>query len=160
VAATKTTKPKPAKKNQNKTVATAASVDDFIAAVANETRRKDAKVVLALMQKISGEKPKMWGPTIVGFGTKHYKYESGREGDICLIGFSPRGGSLVLYLDKDFDGADDLVARLGKVKTSMACLYINKLADVDMAVLEELIARSWAHAPSVEHKDVRERKGK
>lgn len=160
MAATKTTKPKPAKKNQNKTVATSASVDDFIAAVPNETRKKDAKALVALMKKVSGEKPKMWGSSIIGFGTKHYKYESGREGDICLIGFSPRGSSLVLYLHKDFDGADDLVARLGKIKTSMACLYINKLADVDMAVLEELIARSWAHAPSVEHKDMRERKSK
>ncbi len=144
-----------AKKPQNKTAPTAVSVADFIAAVPNETRRKDAKALLALFKKVTGEKPVMWGPSIVGFGTRHYKYESGREGDILLAGFSPRAANLVLYLHKDFDGADKLLARLGKHKTSMACLYVNTLADLDMAVLEELIARAWAHAPSVEIRDTR-----
>ncbi len=155
-----TVKSKPArsKKSGNKTAPTAASVPDFIEAVDSDTRRADAKTLLALMKKISGEKPKMWGPSIVGFGTKHYKYESGHQGDICLMGFSPRSANLVLYLHKDFDGADALLKRLGKYKPSMACLYINKLADVDMRVLEELIARSWEHAPHVEMKDMRQRK--
>jgi hypothetical protein len=145
----------PAKKSQNKTVPTAVSVADFIDAVPNETRRKDAKALLALFKKITGEKPVMWGPSIIGFGTRHYRYESGREGDILLAGFSPRSANLVLYLHKDFDGADALLAKLGKHKTSMACLYVNALKDLDMAVLEELIARAWAHAPTVEIKDTR-----
>ena len=146
-----------AKKAQNKTAPTAVSVDAFIDAAPNATRRKDAKRLLALMKKITGEKPAMWGPSIIGFGTRHYKYESGREGDIMLAGFSPRAANLVLYLHRDFPGAEALLARLGKHKTSMACLYVNTLADLDMAVLEELIARAWAHAPSVELRDTRER---
>jgi hypothetical protein len=151
-------KKKPAKKASNKTQPTAVSVADFIAAVPNETRRKDAKALVALFKKVSGEKPVMWGPSIIGFGRRSYRYDSGREGEIMLAGFSPRGANLVLYLHKDFPGADALIKRLGKHKTSMACLYVNTLADVDMAVLEELIARAWAHAPSVEIRDTRERK--
>lgn len=145
----------PAKKSQNKTAPTAVSVADFIDAVENDTRRADAKTLLALFETITGEKAVMWGPSIIGFGTRRYKYESGREGDIMLAGFSPRSANLVLYLHKDFVGADKLLARLGKHKTSMACLYVNKLADLDMAVLEELIARAWAYAPTVEIKDTR-----
>lgn len=148
-----------AKKSENKTKPTAVSVADFVDAVPNETRRKDAKTLLALFKKITGEKPVMWGPTIIGYGTKHYKYESGREGDVPLAAFSPRGANLVLYLHKDFDCADALLAKLGKHKVSMACLYVNKLADLDMGVLEELIARGWAHAPSVEIKDTRGGRG-
>jgi hypothetical protein len=153
--AAKPTKPK---KAANKTVPTGVSVAAFIDAVPNETRRKDAKTLVALMRKISGEKPAMWGPSIVGFGRRSYRYESGREGEIMLAGFSPRSANLVLYLHKDFDGADALLKRLGKHKTSMACLYVNTLADVDMAVLEELIARAYAHAPTVEIRDTRERR--
>jgi hypothetical protein len=142
-------------KSHNKTAPTAVSVADFIDAVENESRRADAKTLLALFKRITGEEAVMWGPSIIGFGTRHYKYESGREGDILLAGFSPRSANLVLYLHKDFDGAEKLLAKLGKHKTSMACLYVNKLADLDMAVLEELIARSWAYAPTVEIKDTR-----
>jgi hypothetical protein len=153
---TKTRKPA-AKKAANKTAPTAVSVASFLAAVPNETRRKDAKALLALFKKVTGETPVMWGPSIVGFGKKSYSYESGREGEICLAGFSPRAANLVLYLHKDFDGAAALLKRLGKHKTSMACLYVNGLKDVDIGVLEELIARAWAHAPSVAMKDTRTR---
>ena len=147
-------KPKPAR---NKTVPTAASVAAFIDSVPNETRRRDAKTLLALMKKVTGEKPAMWGPSIIGFGRRSYRYESGREGEIMLAGFSPRSANLTLYLHKDFDGAADVLKRLGKHRTSMACLYINKLADVDLKVLEELIARAFAHAPTVEIRDERRR---
>lgn len=123
----------------NKTVPTSASVNAFIASVKNDTRRQDAKILTKMMQEISGEKPIMWGPAIIGFGSKHYKYDSGREGDMLRLGFSPRKANLALYLKHD----KALLARLGKHKTSVACLYINKLADVDMEVLGQLITASW-----------------
>jgi hypothetical protein len=147
-----------AKKANNKTIPTKVSVTAFIDAVPNETRRQDATTLLKLMRKITGEKPAMWGPSIVGFGRRSYRYDSGREGEIMLAGFAPRAANLVLYLHKDFPGAADVLKRLGKHKTSLACLYVNTLADLDMAVLEELIARAWAHAPSVEIRDERRRK--
>lgn len=125
--------------SSNKTVTTRASVNAFITAVENDTRRQDAKVLTKMMQEISGEKPTMWGPAIIGFGTVHYKYDSGREGDILRLGFSPRKANLALYLKHD----KALLAKLGKHKTSVACLYINKLADVDMEILRQLIAASW-----------------
>jgi hypothetical protein len=127
---------------ENKTKATDASVDAFLAAVEPERRRIDGRVVLEMMARISGEPPKMWGPSIIGFGSCHYRYESGREGDMPRIGFSPRKAQLVLYLADGFAGRDALFARLGKHSTSKACLYINKLADVDLAVLEQLMVAS------------------
>ena len=130
---------------ENKTKATDASVDAFLAAVEPERRRIDGRVVLEMMARITGEPPKMWGPSIIGFGQCHYRYESGREGDMPRIGFSPRKAQLVLYLANDFAGRDALVARLGKHSTSKACLYINKLADVDLAVLEALMVESFEH---------------
>lgn len=132
---------------ENKTKPTEVPVERFLEQVTPDVRREDGRVLCALMQRISGEPPRMWGPTIVGFGTHHYRYESGREGEICRMGFSPRGGALTLYLP-GFDGRDELLSRMGKHKTGKACLYVNKLADVDMAVLEELIARSRAAAPA------------
>lgn len=135
----------PAKKSVIKTRPTAVSVDAFIEAVPNETRKKDAKTLLALMKKVTGEKPTMWGPSIIGFGSYHYKYESGREGDMCATGFSPRGSSLVLYILPGVAGYEPLLKKLGKHRHSVSCLYINKLADVDMKVLETLIADGWAH---------------
>ena len=125
-----------------KTLPTDASVEAFIAAVENPTRRADARTVCALMAELSGEPPVMWGPSIIGFGSYHYRYGSGREGDFLRIGFSPRKGNLVLYLNPGFEGREGLLARLGKVRTSVACLYINKLADVDLDVLRELTAAS------------------
>jgi hypothetical protein len=122
---------------------TDASVEAFIAAVENPTRRGDGFCILEIMRRETGIEPRMWGPSIVGFGSYHYRYDSGREGDMFLIGFSPRKANLTLYLSIDDEQLREMLPRLGKHKTSVACLYINKLADVDMAVLEEMIRRSW-----------------
>ena len=130
---------------ENKTKATDASVEAFLAAVEPEQRRIDGRVLLEMMARITGEPPKMWGPSIIGFGQYHYRYESGREGDMPRIGFSPRKAQLVLYLADGFAGRDALFARLGKHSTSKACLYINKLADVDLAVLEALMVESFEY---------------
>lgn len=129
-------------KTQNKTQATKASVADFIDAVADAQQRKDAKAIVALMRKLTGKKPEMWGPSIIGFGKYHYKYESGREGEMCRIGFSPRKGQTVLYMMNGYEGEQDLMAKLGKHKTGKSCLYIKRLSDVDMGVLEQLMVRS------------------
>jgi hypothetical protein len=123
---------------ETKTKPTPVNVADFIDAVENPVRRDDAKTVCAMLERITGEPPKMWGPSIVGFGSYHYKYDSGHEGDMCRLGFSPRKAELVLYILTDSDGEAEKLARLGKHKTGKSCLYIKKLSDVDMAVLEEL----------------------
>ena len=130
----------------NKTVKTGASVEEFIAGVENSRRREDGAALLEMMREITGLEPEMWGPSIIGFGDLHYKYESGREGDIFLTGFSPRKRSLSLYIASDFAEYDSLLARLGKHRKSVSCLYINKLADVDMDVLRELVRRSYESA--------------
>ncbi|HAH08911.1 MAG TPA: hypothetical protein DCL54_12415 [Alphaproteobacteria bacterium] len=130
------------KKSGNKTQATSASVRAFIDAVADPAQRADAETILALMKAATGEEPAMWGPSIIGFGRYHYKYDSGREGEMCRIGFSPRKGQTVLYMIPGYEDVPDLMARLGKVKTGKSCLYIKKLADIDMAALRELIAQS------------------
>ncbi len=122
----------------NKTKPTEVSVAAFIDALPVEAKRADAKALVKLMQAATGEKPKMWGPSIIGFGSHHYKYESGREGDTPLIGFSPRKPATVLY---GVTGSNEL---LGKHTTGKGCLYIKKLADVDQKVLETLIAKSVA----------------
>jgi len=124
---------------ENKTKQTKASVEAFLDSVPEEQKRKDSYTILKMMKKISGEKPTMWGTSIVGFGKIHYKYESGHEGDTCLLGFSPRKQNLTLYFMSGFDGQGKLLGRLGKHKLGKGCLYINKLTDVDLAVLEELI---------------------
>ncbi len=126
-----------------KTKKTAIDVADFIAAVPNETRRADAQVVLKMMQKVTGKKPKMWGPTIVGFDEYHYRYDSGHEGNMCMTGFSPRGTALVLYVLVG-DEVDALLPKLGKHKRGKGCLYVNKLADVDLKVLEQLMRAAYA----------------
>ncbi|MEO1252935.1 MAG: DUF1801 domain-containing protein [Pseudomonadota bacterium] len=125
------------------TVPTKASVSRFIDAVENETRRKDARTLLALMKKVTGEKPVMWGPSIIGFGTYHYKYASGREGDFLNVGFSPRKANLSLYVLGCIPENDALLKRLGKWKRGRACLYVNKLDDVDLGVLEKIIRKSY-----------------
>ena len=132
-------------KTENKTKETAASVDAFIAAVADPKQRADAERIRALMEELSGEPAKMWGPSIIGFGSYHYRYDSGREGDMCRIGFSPRKGQTVLYLIDGFEGQPELMARLGKHKTGKSCLYLKRLSDVDGDVLEELCRRSLAY---------------
>lgn len=122
-----------------KTKPTTVSVTDFISAVENDTRREDAAVLMKLLKAVTGWKPKMWGPTIIGFGAYHYTYDTGHSGSICAIGFSPRKASLVIYV-ADFPGKEALLGQLGKHKGGLKqCLYINKLADVDMKVLEKIL---------------------
>ena len=123
----------------NKTKATKVSVSEFIDAITDEGRRADAKALVRLMQKAAGEKPKMWGPSIIGFGSHHYVYDSGREGDMPLIGFSPRKAATVLYGLSD---AEALLPKLGKHTRGKGCVYIKKLVDVDQKVLETMAAKA------------------
>jgi hypothetical protein len=127
-----------------KTKPTDVSPDRHIAGIANDEQRDDARTLLALMRRVTGQEPKMWGPSIVGFGSYHYKYASGHEGDSAIAGFAARGKELVVYIAGDFEGRDDLLTRLGKHRTGKVCLYIRRLAQVDLKVLETLIARSVA----------------
>lgn len=129
---------------ENKTKATAADAQAFLTAIENPQRRADGQALATIMTRISGEPPVMWGPSIVGFGLHRYKYESGRQGEICSIGFSPRKAALVLYLSCDLDSSQALLDRLGKHERGRGCLYLKKLADVDAEVLEEMIATAWA----------------
>ncbi|HEX5797283.1 MAG TPA: DUF1801 domain-containing protein [Candidatus Saccharimonadales bacterium] len=119
-------------------------VEKFLDSVADEQRRKDARAVTKMMAEITGEPPVMWGTSIIGFGVYHYKYASGREGDWPRMGLSPRKQSLTLYLMDGFSGYDKLLGNLGKHKTGKACLYINKLEDIDLDVLKEIIRKSYA----------------
>lgn len=125
------------KTKQNK-----ASVSDFLKSVENQKRKEDAFAVLELMKKITNSEPNMWGPSIIGLGHYHYKYASGREIDWFLTGLSPRKQSLTLYIMNGFSHYDEILGRLGKYKTGKSCLYINKLEDIDINVLEELITAS------------------
>ncbi len=129
----------------NKTQPTKASVTKFLNSIEHETRRADGKRLLALFKEITGEKPVMWGDSIVGFGQYHYKYDSGREGDFLMTGFSPRKSNLAVYIMDGFKQRDQLLAKLGKHKTSVSCLYINKLNDIDESVLKQLIEKSYKH---------------
>ena len=126
----------------NKTKPTKLSVAAFIDALTDQTRRADAKALVKLMQSATGEEPKMWGPSIIGFGSYHYTYDSGREGDMPVAGFSPRRAATVLYIMTGLSGSEALLAQLGKHTTGKACLYIKKLADVDQKVLEALVVKS------------------
>ena len=127
-----------------KTLVNNASVEDFISKVPDEVKRADSFTLLAMFSKITGEKPKMWGTSIIGFGTYHYKSErSSHEGDWPLTGFSPRKQNLTLYFMLGFTDYSDLLKALGKHKTSVGCLYINKLSDVNLAILEKLIKKSF-----------------
>lgn len=121
------------------------SVNDFLNSVESEKKRQDSFKIMALMQEVTGEQPKMWGESIVGFGSYHYKYASGREGNWFLTGFSPRKQALTLYIMSGFDEYDDLLGKLGKFKTGKACLYIKKIEDVDIDILKELIRKSAKH---------------
>ncbi len=133
-----------------KTKPTDAKVSAFIAAVDNDARRADAEALLALYAEATGMAPAMWGPSIIGYGAYHYRYDSGSEGDMCRAGFSPRKANIVLYLMGGYANPatqqkmDGLRAKLGKHKTGNTCLYINKLADVDTAVLSEMVALDLA----------------
>jgi hypothetical protein len=128
-----------------KTKKNKASVKAFIGTIEDEQKRKDSLAVLEMMKKITGEKPTMWGPSLVGFGSYHYKYDSGREGDWFLTGFSPRKQALTLYIMSGFSQYEALLKKLGKFKTGKACLYIKKLEDVDLKTLRQLISQSVKH---------------
>ena len=126
----------------NKTKPTEVSVTAFVDKLTEPAKRSDAKALIALMKSATGAEPRMWGPSIIGFGTYHYKYESGREGDTVLVGFSPRKPATVLYGVTGFENAESLLVKLGKYSTGKGCLYIKKLSDVDCEVLEQLIIKS------------------
>ena len=130
---------------ENKTQPTDADVDAFIDAVENDRKREDSRVLIELMREVTGEEPVMWGPSIVGFGQYHYRYDSGREGDWFLTGFAPRKSNLVVYIMSGFPRHAELMDKLGKHRTGSSCLYINKLDDVDVDVLRELVRRSVEH---------------
>ena len=128
---------------ENKTTWTGASVADFIDAVPNPQRRADAKALCALFERTVGEPPEMFGPSIVGFGRYRYRYDSGREGEACATGFSPRARELVLYVNDDSDRIQGLLKRLGKHRAGKCCVYVKSLDGVDQAVLGELAAESY-----------------
>jgi len=119
-----------------------ASVEGFLKSVENQKRREDSFAILDLMKAVTGEEPTMWGTSIIGFGSYHYKYASGREGDWMKVGFSPRKQNMTLYIMDGFKNYNDLLGKLGKHKTGKSCLYINKLEDVDLSVLRELVQQS------------------
>lgn len=129
---------------ENKTKANDASVAAYLSAIENEQRRKDCEAIAALMSRITRHEPKMWGTGIVGFDSYHYKYESGREGDAAVTGFSSRKGDISVYLSASGINQEQLLAKLGRHKMGKCCLYIRKLADIDMKVLEQLVVESVA----------------
>ena len=131
--------------SQNKTRPTDQSVIDFLNSVDHETRREDGIALLKMMEELTGEEAVLWGSSIVGFGSYHYKYESGREGDMPLVGFSPRKQSMTLYIMPGFDEYEEMLSALGKHKIGKSCLYVNKLADVDKEVLRRLVKHSYDH---------------
>jgi hypothetical protein len=131
-----------------KTRPTEVSAESYIAAMANEEQRNDALRLVALMRKVTRQEPGMWGPSIIGFGSYHYKYASGHQGDSALTAFAARGRELVVYIAPDFEGRDVLLARLGEHRTGKVCVYIRRLARIDLKVLEELVVRSVADTRS------------
>jgi len=130
---------------QLKTQPNEKNVDDFLNTVENESKREDSFTILDLMKQITGSDPIMWGDSIIGFGSYHYKYASGREADWFLTGFSPRVQNLTLYIMSGFDEYDDLLGKLGKHSTGKSCLYIKRLENIDLDVLKELVEKSVAH---------------
>lgn len=127
---------------ENKTQPTKASVTEFINAIDDREKRADARKIAAMMRRVTGKRARMWGPSMVGYGTYHYKYASGREGNFMLTGFSPRKQALTVYIMAGFSRFEALMKKLGKYSTGKSCLYIKRLSDVDEDVLEELIAKS------------------
>jgi hypothetical protein len=127
-----------------KTKPTVASVAAYLDAIEDESRRKDCKELAELMKRVSGCVPKMWGTSIVGFDQYHYRYDSGHEGDSCIVGFSSRKSDISLYLVCGFDALDDLLTQLGKHKIGKACLYIKRLSDIELPVLERMVERALA----------------
>jgi hypothetical protein len=131
--------------SENKTKPTDVGVDEFLHKVEDEKKREDSYKLIELMRDITGEEPKMWGPTMVGFGKYHYKYATGREGDAFVTGFSPRKGAMTLYILAGFEGEDALLSKLGKFTTGKSCLYVKRLSDIDQDVLRELVTKSVTH---------------
>lgn len=129
---------------ENKTKPTEVSVNDYVDALPDEVKRSDSKKLIELMRRLTGEVPKMWGPSIVGFGSLHYKHETGREGDMPLVAFSPRKASIVIYGMNSFPEAAASATSLGKCKLEGSCLHIKKLADVDLNILDDMIVKSMA----------------
>ena len=129
---------------QNKTQPTARSVADFLAEVTPDVRREDARTLCTLMARLASEPPTLWGPTIIGFGSYHYRYDSGREGDMMRVGFAPRKPATVLYIHGGFPEYEALVGALGKISRGKGCIYVKRLADLDIDVLETLITESLA----------------
>ena len=135
-------------KSELKTKETEASVEDFLNSLTDDQKRADSFKVLEMFKRVTGERPKMWGPAIIGFGHRVLKYDSGRELDWMICGFSPRKSDLTLYINDSTGGSDDLLAKLGKHKTGKVCLYIKRLSDVDESVVEQLIRRSFERSIS------------
>ncbi|MDQ7026714.1 MAG: DUF1801 domain-containing protein [Anaerolineae bacterium] len=131
--------------SENKTRANDGDVMVFLNAVKPEKKREDSLAIMKMMEEVTGEQATMWGTSIVGFGSYHYKYESGREGDMMLVGFSPRKQAITLYNLTNAENSDNLLSKLGKYKTGKGCLYIKKTEDVDMDVLRELVQQSAQH---------------
>ena len=125
-----------------KTTQTSKSVTAFVKAVKDETKQNDSFEIIKIMEEVTGSEPKMWGPSIIGFGHYHYQYESGHEGDMPVAAFSPRSTSLVFYFSPQFDGRDALLQKLGKHKVGKCCVYVKKLADINIDVLKKLIKGS------------------
>ncbi|MBS1743754.1 MAG: DUF1801 domain-containing protein [Bacteroidetes bacterium] len=134
---------------KNKTTETEQSVEQFLQTITDEVKRKDCFAIAELMKKQSGFEPKMWGAAIVGFGSYHYKYESGREGDAPLVAFSPRKAEISLYLSSGFENREALLKKFGKHKSAKACIYIKKLEDVDSEVLKKMVSLSVKHVKSL-----------
>ncbi|HJS30078.1 MAG TPA: DUF1801 domain-containing protein [Anaerolineales bacterium] len=126
---------------ENKFRKTDGSVEEFLNGIENERKRKDSIAIVELMRQVTGEEPELWG-SIIGFGNYHYRYESGREGDSPVAGFSPRKQNLTIYVFEDVDRYEPLLSRLGKFKTGKVCIYINKLDDIDLPTLREIVRRS------------------
>jgi len=133
------------KHGKNKTIETTNSVEAFVNTINDEAKRNDSFRLLELIKKQTKLEPTMWGPGIIGFGSYHYKYESGREGDSPLVGFSPRSSALTLYLSGHFEKRDELLEKLGKHKTEKGCIYIKKLDDINMEILEKMITNHVKH---------------
>lgn len=133
---------------KNKTTETQDSVTDFINTVPDENKRNDCFQIVAIYEELTGYPPKMWGSSIIGYGNYHYKYKSGHEGDMPYAAFSPRKDSIVLYID-EFETREELLAKLGKHKTGKVCVYIKKLADIDIDIMKQLIIASTKHAKTL-----------
>lgn len=132
-------------KSTNKTQPTFENPEDFIKSINHPQRIADGLALLKMMEEITGQPPKMWGPSIIGFGTYHYKYASGREGDFLAVGFSPRKSALSIYIMSGFTEYDELMQKLGKFTTGKSCLYVKQLSDIQLDVLKELILKSYLY---------------